>query len=134
MVKDLIKPIGIPPNNQEHYEKRDSVIYKLKCMICDENNITSTYIGETGRMLQTRLNEHFRRIRDKEEFDSKISNMSQIQKHMFLFHPTINSNDHWKIEILNTEKNIQDRKVVEALEIKKHVPTLNADKGISLVI
>src|SRR5258708_38549164 len=87
MVKDLIKPIGTTETIQESNTKRDSVIYKLKCGICESNNIISTYIGETGRTLQTRLNEHFRRIKDQVEFDNKNGNMSQIQKHMFLFHP-----------------------------------------------
>jgi hypothetical protein len=49
-------------------------------------------------------------------------------------HPNINDNNHWKIEILNREKITQRRKVIEALEIKKHKPTLNMDKGISIIV
>jgi hypothetical protein len=132
-MKDLIKPIGSFEGKEEPITSKDGVIYKLKCKACEAKDVVSNYIGETGRLLRTRLDEHFRMIRDRVEFDSKMGNLSQIQKHMFLAHPEISSVDNWEIEILGKEKNTQHRKVIEALEIQKHKPTLNIDKGVSVI-
>ena len=53
---------------------------------------------------------------------------------MYLKHREVSKDDHWEVSVLKHAKSTQSRKVIEALEIKKNQPTLNIDKGITIVI
>jgi hypothetical protein len=132
-IGSLIKPLNVRKEAvADEDTKKTGVVYKMTCNECDKLNIISTYIGETGRMLETRIKEHRRIIKDQNEYDKKILSSTQVQKHNFNHHP--GSLGDWKVEILKVEKEIQIRKVQEATYIKKHNPTLNADSGLLIVI
>lgn len=105
----------------------------MKCKICESNNITSTYIGETGRLLSIRINEHLKPIKSIAEFNDKIINFTQVQKHAFTTHGPMKVED-WEVSVLKGADNIQERKIMEAVEIRSLKPTLNCDNGISLII
>ena len=54
-IKSLIKPVGTSSQAQmvEEKDKVSGVVYKMRCKECEKLGKISTYIGETGRTLQT---------------------------------------------------------------------------------
>ena len=103
----------IPP------EERTGVIYKIKC-ICGD-----FYVGETGRNLTTRLKEHKAACR-LAAFDR-----SAVAKHAWQEGHEIEWND---VEILDTAKDLQERKVKESLYIRMAPKSclMNRDEGREL--
>ena len=81
-------------------QKQSGVVYRVTCGDCG-----SQYVGETGKSLETRMEEH---RQDAEREVEKISS---------------NFDD---VEILNKESNFIKRKFKEAIAIKKNnAPLLN---------
>ncbi|RWS20018.1 uncharacterized protein B4U80_06552, partial [Leptotrombidium deliense] len=79
-----------------------NVVYLLAC-----NNCSEIYIGQTGRELKIRLNEH------------KSSNYkSSVYDHMILNNHQI---DFENVKILHVEKNKRIREFKENWEINKHI-------------
>ena len=103
----------IPP------EERTGVIYKIKCTCGD------FYVGETGRNLTTRLKEHKAACR-LAAFDR-----SAVAKHARQVGHEIEWND---VEILDTTKDLQERKVKESLYIRMAPKSclMNRDEGREL--
>jgi hypothetical protein len=93
------------------------VIYKVDCSRCD-----GFYIGETGRPLNVRIDEH--------EKSAKEGNLkSALSEHQL--------NEGYKIDFESTKviQQVQEkgsRKVAEAIQIRIHKPTLNRDQGYDL--
>ena len=81
------------------------------------NNVTKDYVGETARLLETRIKEHLSR------------NSSAVNEHCKL---TGHSVDSSKIKVLATENNTFKRRIREAIEIKLRKPSLNRDNGFEL--
>ena len=75
------------------------------------------YVGETARLLETRMKEHLSR------------NSSAVNEHCKL---TGHSVDSSKIKVLATENNTFKRRIREAIEIKLRKPSLNRDNGFEL--
>src|SRR5436190_1533465 len=55
----------VKPNNLDQQNK--NVVYKVPCS-CDRN-----YIGQTSRPVKTRIEEHMKKVKNKESYGSKIS-------------------------------------------------------------
>jgi hypothetical protein len=117
------KEIG-KPNDSETM----GVVYQAKCLKCPPN--TNTYIGETGRKLSTRIKEHCRKINFD---DAKELKTSAIAQHSALIHGEQPHVENWDFTILHKERKNISRKTLEALEIRKAKPTLNRDKGITIL-
>lgn len=83
-----------------------SGVYKLKCEECDK-----IYLGETGRMLKIRLNEHAKG-KDILTTNSLFARHFNETKHKF---PNLTEN----VEIIRLEDNIYKRKLIEEVEILK---------------
>ncbi len=115
-------------------KSRTGAVYKMTCLVCESRNVVSTYIGETGRELQIRMNEHFKCVKDQEDYDKHERNLSQVCRHMYNKHKGVTPNNNWKVEILKTSNRVQIRKILEALEIQSHRPTLNVDGGLSVIV
>ena len=64
---------------KETPNQQSGVVYKLPC-----NDCSSVYIGETGRVLQDRLDEHSRDIRNKKELSHVYSHVDSTG-HSFNF-------------------------------------------------
>ena len=80
-------------------QKQSGVAYRVTCGDCG-----SQYIGETGRSLETRMEEHRQDVIEIEKISSNFDD----------------------IEILNKESNFIKRKFKEAIAIKKNnAPLLN---------
>ncbi len=95
-------------------------------------DVISTYVGETGRQLNTRIKEHKLAIANQDSYNNKIFSTTQLQKHMFNHH--FGTTPDWNIEILGKERSTQNRKIKEAIEIINHKPTLNNNSGVTLII
>ena len=80
-----------------------------------------------------RLKEHLARFKNEDDFQKKENSASMFQIHAYKHHNGLDLEDV-KVEILKSEKRTQHRKVREAMEIKEHRPTLNSNKGVSLII
>ena len=92
-------------------EHRCDIVYKVTC---PEVHCNEVYIGETGRRLKERINDHAGR-------DSK----SHVLKHSLQCnHPSVNIDD-FEIISSNYRKNIFKRRLSEALYIKSLRPSLN---------
>ena len=88
--------------------KKCGTVYHIHCEQCDKD-----YVGETSRLLETRVKEHLSR------------NSSAVHEHCQL---TGHSVDSSKTKVLATLK----RRVREAIEIKLRKPSLNRDNGFEL--
>ena len=81
-------------------------MYHIHCEQCDK------YVGETSRLLETRVKEHLSR------------KSSAIHEHCQLTgHPV----DATKTKILATENDTFKRRIKEAIEIRLRKPVLNRD-------
>ena len=108
------------------------VIYKLTCLKCKDINQHSSYVGETGRILRKRLNEHFSNS-SPNILNNNLLNISKAKIHA-IEHHGINNPESWKVEILAKCPFTQKRKIVESTMIRDHKPNLNANDGLSLII
>ena len=92
-------------------------------------NDTVDYIGETGREVRLRFNEHFNSIKNctKETDPSKPLALHFREKHVNLVHK--NMNVPISIEILSRPKDYVDRKLSESIFIRKLKPKLNQQKS-----
>ncbi|XP_045534547.1 uncharacterized protein LOC123721120 [Papilio machaon] len=92
-------------------------VYEIPC------DCGKSYIGETGRNINTRLTEHIRCMRKLD------SNTSAVAEH------ALTSNSHYirfdRVKVLARDKNFVSRKLLEAIEIRRR-PNFNRDKGWSL--
>ena len=92
--------------------KKCGTIYHIHCEQCDKD-----YVGETSRLLETRVKEHLSR------------NSSAVHEHCQF---TGHSMDSSKTKVLATESNTFKRHIREAIEIKLRKPSLNRDNGFKL--
>ncbi|XP_045535441.1 uncharacterized protein LOC123721261 [Papilio machaon] len=92
-------------------------VYEIPC------DCGKSYIGETGRNINTRLSEHIRCMRKLD------SNTSAVAEH------ALTSNSHYirfdRVKVLARDKDFVSRKLLEAIEIGRR-PNFNRDKGWSL--
>ena len=101
--------ILVHPKDKIETIQKAGVVYQLTCQDCQE-----TYIGETGRPLKTRIDEH-----------RKLPN-SALHEHQDNTGHKIN----WQsLRILDTEQHQYKRKIKEALYIRYLQPALNRDTG-----
>ena len=90
------------------FEHQHNVVYKAKCPDCNH-----TYVGETGRRLAVRVEEH-----------AETDKTSQVYRHS-------RAKQHTPVNIQNFEilgsgyKNYFLRKIAESVFIKEHKPILN---------
>ena len=104
----------VHPKDEVEDLNRCGVIYLGKCNTCDKE-----YIGETARSMKIRINEHLH----KKEQPTAIKEHLAISKH----HMETKS-----FSILSGEPIKYNRKVKEAIKIKKLKPDLNRDDSFDL--
>ena len=92
----------------------------MSCKLCDGE--VATYIGETGRSVGVRVAEHLKPIKDGGDLHDISNLFSQVQKHSFNVHGSTTLDD-WNVEVLRRANNIQDRKVLESMDIQELKPT-----------
>lgn len=98
---------------------RTNVVYKINC-----NNCEASYVGQTGRVLQTRINEHKNHIRRNTNQPSVITEHRINCSHDFNWEYT---------EILDEERNLNKRLISEMIHIHKQKQGLNIQSDTSLL-
>ena len=104
-------------------------IYEIRCLNCEQ-----TYVGETGRSLDTRIKEHKTDVlqhsggvktRAQRTSTSSIQHKSAITDHVMQHNHVPN----WDAEILGKEQSWQQRKIRESIWIKRKENNMNRDEG-----
>lgn len=89
---------------------RWNVVYKISCLNCD-----ASYVGQTGRLLGTRVKEHHNHIKRNSTQHSVITD-----------HRLMNHDFNWNdIDILDKEPILNKRLLSEMLYIKRQNNSLN---------
>jgi hypothetical protein len=96
-----------------------AVVYKMKCNACNGKEVS--YIGETGRLLKTKVSEHFTLYKNR-------SRLSEVGAHCIDVHGQIDRNN-WSIFVIHQEIEEFDRKIKESCYINNQNPSLNVSKG-----
>ena len=95
--------------------QKSGVVYKIPCASCP-----ASYIGQTGRKLRQRLDEHRRAVRQAD------FNASALAEHAWTMeHPV----DWDNVQVLSNPRDFTTRLVEEAIAIRNTSNTLNRDKG-----
>ncbi|XGW28958.1 hypothetical protein V3C99_008620 [Haemonchus contortus] len=100
------------------------VVYKVVCLACKE-----FYIGETSRPLHKRMDEHLRALRSPQHYTE-----NPFSRHRTLRHPQERPP---KLYVSILHKNVEDpveRKIKEALEIKKLNPPINSKEEMKMAM
>ena len=93
--------------------KKKAIVYESKCLDCPSNSKNSVYIGESGRSLYERSQEH---LEDAE----KRRKCSHIFKHLALQHPEMDTQPRFKFSVLKVHSSPLDRQLHEAVRISCH--------------
>lgn len=88
--------------------ERGGVVYKITCRICGKN-----YVGQTGRLLNTRIEEHKSDVRLGRCYRSVLA------RHTKEFIDVEHEFDWDNVTILHSESNERKREFMEMLFIKK---------------
>ena len=92
-----------------------NTVYKLTCIGCGE-----FYIGESRRSLRERLNEHARAFKTSQSYPNGAFSKHRTLRHAMEAAPRLH------VEILHKNiGNTAERKIREALEIRKQKPPIN---------
>ena len=102
--KSLNNMVKVKTSQNEDTENVSGVVYKVHCNDCEK-----CYIGETGRMVKTRMKEHKQDAENKKENVSGLSQHIRQTKHKMKFN---------EVQILNRENNKEKRRFKEAVAIK----------------
>ena len=124
-----IRNMLVHPKDQIPKEKKTGVVYKIPCKTCNKS-----YIGETGRTLETRLKEHKRDAnqatnrpytRGNRTEAQDIRHKSAITDHCARENCVI---DWDNTSILDREDNHEIRQIKEAVHIRNN-KCMNRDQG-----
>ncbi|XP_029674258.1 uncharacterized protein LOC115242254 [Formica exsecta] len=91
-------------------QSRMNIVYKISCKDCD-----ASYVGQTGRSLKTRINEH------RNHITRNTSQLSVITDHRLMNHEF----DWENVEILDEESILNKRLISEMLFIRHQKNSLN---------
>lgn len=80
-------------------------------------------MGETGRLISTRVKEHIRHTKNNDTNISAVAIHSTETKHSIQFDET---------KVLASASNYFERKILESIEIRKHKHNFNRDSGFEL--
>ena len=109
----LSRPKDVIPDMQ-----RSGVVYKIPCASCP-----ASYIGQTGRRLQQRLDEHKRAIRQADFNASPLAEHVRTEEHQV---------DWLNVVVVSSPRDHTTRLAEEALTIKSTTNVLNRDTGFLL--
>ena len=118
--KSLQSELRVNKSNFDNKKNIQGAVYKISCMDCEKS-----YIGETGRTIETRLKEH------KQDITSNRENVSGLSKHLRESKHTV---DWDSINILHRENDFRKRKFKEAVAIRKTANNiLNKKEEIKII-
>ena len=107
----------VHPKDKTKPSEKCGVVYDIPCSNCEAN-----YIGQSGRRLQTRIDEHSAAV-------GKGSTSSAVAIHTLQTGHLIN----WgEVKIRDSDSDDNRRLVREAIQIRKRGPSMNRNKGYTL--
>ena len=120
----------VHPKDKVELEEQGELVYQIPCKNCG-----AEYIGETGRLLKTRLEEHRKDVdntkKEKYTRSGKKRLMSTINKSALTDHATTENHiiDWEGVNIVDKEPNRRIRHIKEAIWIRKTTTPINRDEG-----
>ncbi len=125
-----LRRLLVHPKDKEEPAEQGELIYQIPCHNCDKS-----YIGETGRLFKTRLEEHQRDVdnapdeiftRNTRKLSQSTMNKSALTDHVQQENHVIN----WQeAKVVDKECHKRRRQVKEAIWIRKTGDTINRDEG-----
>ena len=125
-----LRRLLVHPKDKVELEEQGELVYQIPCKNCG-----AEYIGETGRLLKTRLEEHRKDVdntkKDKYTRSGKKKFMSTIHKSALTDHATTENHiiDWEGVNIVDKEPNRRIRHIKEAIWIRKTRTPINRDEG-----
>ena len=116
-----LRQLLVHPKDKLEKQEQCGVVYEIDCNVCGE-----AYIGETGRSLSERVEEHQKSI-EKCDSKSALSQHQESSGHVVSTTPLMDS-----INILEKETREPHRKVLEAMNIRLRGAKLNRNDGADL--
>ena len=116
--RGTLREMLVAPKDPVKPENQSGVVYQIPCATC-----VSSYVGETGRSLGTRLKEH---RKDTITFDAEDPNVSAVAAHQ---HETGHKIDWENTRILDKAEKWFERGVKEAAYIIRCSRPLNRNLG-----
>ena len=125
-----LRRLLVHPKDKVELEEQGELVYQIPCKNCG-----AEYIGETGRLLKTRLEEHRKDVdntkKEKYTRSGKKRLMSTINKSALTDHATTENHiiDWEGVNIVDKEPNRRIRHIKEAIWIRKARTPINRDEG-----
>ena len=116
-----LRQMLVHPKDKVMPNEQCGVVYETECQVCGER-----YIGETGRSLGERVEEHEKSV-DKKDSISVLSQHQEKTGHVVQTKPFL---DHMKI--IEKEPREPHRKVLEAINIRLKGASLNRNEGVEI--
>ena len=125
-----LRSLLVHPKDKIKDEKKAGVVYRIPCQNCPR-----VYIGQTGRHLGTRVNEHKVDVENHEKRNytqsARKTSTTEMNKSAITDHVnTCNHVINWdKVKIVAREDQEKSRLIRESIEIQKHPTNMNRDQG-----
>ena len=110
-----LKQVLVHPKDPVPASRRKGVVYSIPCAECPR-----TYIGQTGRSLDLRLQEHRRALKNADVAASAVA------EHLF---ETGHRFDLSKASVIDSHPHTQTRCLLESWHIQHHQAPLNRERG-----
>ena len=109
-----LKQLLVKVKDPTPHMQRSNVVYRIPCRDCPQ-----VYIGQTSRLLKTRINEHKAAVKHARTEESAVDEHVWVSKHQV---------DFQAATVLEEETNLHQRLALESWHIKKH-STFNWEAG-----
>ena len=125
-----LRQLLVRPKDQVKKEDQGQVVYRIPCKMCNK-----AYVGETGRQLKTRIEEHKKEVDSLENtaFTRSTRKTSEKTVHKSAITDHITTTNHvidWEnTKILDRAENKRIRQVREAIWIRRTKGAINRDHG-----
>ena len=128
--QSTLRNILVHPKDKCSPEEQGEIIYKIPCKNCHKS-----YIGETGRLFKTRLEEHKADVANSStsQFTRSQRKLSQNTIHKSALTDHANRENHeidWdNAKVIDRESQKRRRHIKEAIWIKRTEGAINRDEG-----
>ena len=125
-----LRQILVHPKDKLETLENGEIVYKIPCKICNK-----AYIGETGRQLKTRIEEHKKDVNSisSQTFTRNTRKLSENTIHKSAITDHVAASNHiidWEgAKIVDKESNKRRRHVREAIWIRRTEGAINRDQG-----